>query len=793
MEINYPKLDYKKYLSIFSLNFFIEKDQQLYSQMAYQHKKAFLKFVIFWVVFTFISISCLQYDVYMREYDFIPLFIFLTIAILMYILIQKVQNSFILDIFLASIILGLNIFIVEISVPSLFNKYMLDKNNNDLNNKEIIWLCLFLGVHLKTLNSIMASAQIRWYIVSTSYFIVSALIFRNFIYNYKLNSPGGVLMTMILSSFFLPILITYIDERKIKELFLNLIRAKENLSGFEDLIESIIPCHIIILNGERKEILYCNSSAKNFFHVLDDKQVLLQKLKKINLIEQNLNFFEFSQFLIDKNKVSIDGTINDSNEVYNCSFKSERNEMYFFDINFKFAHWRNLEVILIVLNDISFKMQGLNEINQYKDMILATISHNLRTPLNSIYGCLKLTADEIQNNSNCTEYISTAQSSCKTLLSLINDILDFSQISSHTLKLNFKEFFISKTIHEILENINIQIKKKKLKFLCSFCEEFERIKIKADPNRFQQILMNLIENAIKYTFQGQINFIVNLEKCAYHNNEHQAVVFKIVDTGIGIEEERLDEIFKLYRKISHEDYENRECLGFGLSISQHLAKAMHEEGITVTSILNVGSEFRFSLPYNLENEALRSEESPFMGSFKEKSIYHSGRFNTNIISGSQKCLTKQSTKMEMPSEILDKGLKINVLIVDDDVLNNLIHEKYVENFGFESEVAMNGKEALEKIEKNAKVFKFFSLILLDCNMPVLNGFETAKKIRFLIENEVIPYVPIIAITANVTINDIDHCQRSGMDYYLSKPVSRRRLWDKIAEAFNNMKNNKKIL
>lgn len=126
-------------------------------------------------------------------------------------------------------------------------------------------------------------------------------------------------------------------------------------------------------------------------------------------------------------------------------------------------------------------------------------------------------------------------------------------------------------------------------------------------------------------------------------------------------------------------------------------------------------------------------------------------------------------------------------------MNNLIHEKYVEKFGFKSEIALNGKEAIEKIENNAKQFKFFSLILLDCNMPILNGFETAKKIKILIEKDIIPYVPIIAITANVTISDIDHCQRSGMDYYLSKPVSRKRLREKIAEAFDNIKHNRKII
>ena len=783
-----PKLYFKKYLNLFSLHFYLEKDEHLYSQMIYQHKKAFFKFMIFWIIFMFMCISCLQNDVFKQTNDFISLLIFPTIAIFMCFLIHKVKNGFVLEIVLASLILVINIFTIEYSVPSLFAKFQIEKSNYDSNSKKIIWMCLFAGIHIKTLNSIMASAKIRWYIVSASNLIVDALIFRNFIYAYNINSSAGILMTIILPSCILPIFITYIDEKKIKELFINLIKANENLSGFEDLIENIIPCHIIILNDERQEVLYCNLLAQSFFKVFEDKQILLQKLKNINLNEKKFNFFELSQFLIDRKKISIDESIIGNNEVYNCSYKNERDEIYLFDIQCKFVHWRNLEVILVVLNDISFKMQSLNEINQYKDMILATISHNLRTPLNSISGCLELTADKIKN-SQCLEYITAAQSSCKTLSSLINDILDFSQLSSNSLKLHIEEFFISESINEILEIIDIPIKKKSLKFFCYFCKEIEKLKIKADRIRFQQILMNLIENAIKYTFKGQIIFTVNLENCVYHHYDHDVVVFKIIDTGIGIEENRLEEIFKLYRNINSNN-ENRECLGFGLSISQHLAKAMHEEGITVKSTLNEGSEFRFSLFY--EFEALVSEESLALSSFQENPNYNFVRCKEMRILGSQKYITKESTEIENPSEIFDKNQIINVLIVDDDALNNLIHQKFVENFGFESEVALNGEEALEKIEKNAKNFKFFSLILLDCNMPILNGFETAKKVRFLIEKEIIPYVPIIAITANVTISEIDHCQSSGMDYYLSKPVKRKKLREKIAEAFDNVKYKRRI-
>ena len=792
MEYNFPKLDLKKYLKLLSLNFTLERDEQLYSQMTNHHKKAFLKFMIVWILFMFVNISCLQYGVYSkaRFTELIFCFVFLIIAFLLYIIMVKVKNGFVIEIFLALIISGLNIVIIEFSVPLLFVKFMTDKSNSDLTNVTIIWMSIFIGIHLKTLNSIMTSAKINWLIVSIANLLTNTLVLRKFIITYKINSVGGVILTMILPSFILPVFIAYIDEKKIKELFIHLIRAKENLTGFEELIENIIPCHIIILNTDKKEVLYCNSRAKNLFEVVDDNQILLQKLNQIKFEDRNLNFYELSQFCIDEKKISITEAINGDNEAYNCSFTNDRNQIYFFDVNCNFVHWRNLKVILIVLNDVSYKMQCLNEISQYKDMILASISHNLRTPLNSISGFLELAADKTQH-SHCSEYIATAQSSCKSLLSLINNILDFSQLSSNTLRLNFKEFFVYNSINEILDLTTIQIKRKNLKFLCNFCDEIKKIKIRADLNRFQQILMNLIENAIKYTFQGQIVLTISLENCLYHNNDHDVVVFKINDTGIGIEEDKLNEIFKLYPKIDNSNSENRECLGFSLSISQHLAKAMHEEGITVTSKLNKGSEFRFSLPYNLSNEELINEESSFISSLQENSTHNPVRFKEHAIFGFQSFFTKQSTKIEM-NEGLDIIHKINVLLVDDDALNNLIHEKYIENLGFECEVALNGKEALEKIEHNANIFKYFSIVLLDCNMPVLNGFETAKQIRFLIEKKAIPYLAIIAITANVTIGDIDHCQKSGMEYYLSKPVSRNQMLEKIAEVLENMRQNRKI-
>lgn len=131
-------------------------------------------------------------------------------------------------------------------------------------------------------------------------------------------------------------------------------------------------------------------------------------------------------------------------------------------------------------------------------------------------------------------------------------------------------------------------------------------------------------------------------------------------------------------------------------------------------------------------------------------------------------------------------MKLYVLFVDDDVFNILIHQKYAEYLGIGYEVAYNGAEALEKIEKSSLSNKYFSLVFLDCNMPILNGFETAKKIKYLINQKIIPYLPIVALTANVTTNDVTHCLECGMEYYLAKPVSKKSFKEKILEAIKNL-------
>lgn len=760
-----------KIINPYTLNFLRENDRICYLRLIIQNRKAFLWliFLAFWVVV--IGISAFQYETYTDKNNSLILLVLSVVFTLFISCIKHMKNDLAFDIIFTLFISAINIILLEIFIPLYFKRF---KDCDIYSDNPLIWMCIFVGIHINTMSEIMNSAKIRWYIVSVSNIVIKIIILRHFVFLYKINSSEGMIITLISSSFLLQILISYLNERKTKESFVDLRQNRkfnENIDFFKEWLENEIHFIIIILNGEKPEILYCNTEAKHFFHVSDQKD-LMQMLKEIKLSnEPNTSLMELYQNTLKYYK--------EFDDVYNNSTYHNigNKENYLFDLYFKSMLWNNTKITSIILNDITIKNKKDNK-GCYNDILLPTVSHNLKTPLNSIAGFLELASEKLKNNV-CLEYIEAAQCSCKNLLRLVNDILDVSQLISNTLKLNLECFYILKPVKEILEVFTFQMKKKNLSFECIFLSNIERIQIYADPMRFQQILYNLLSNALKYTFKGKVSFNVNTENSEFNGHTNQILVFKVIDTGIGIATDKLEEIFKIYKKI---EYSNKECSGFGLSISQYLAKSFYEEGITVISTLDKGSEFRFSIPIYKERSEINSpssiEEHPFFNNFpvSEYKKY-----------GFQKYLTNQSTKAELHLNIFER--KIIILLVDDDVLNNLIHYKYVENLGFDYEVASNGREALDKILENAKINRFFSTILLDCNMPVLNGFETAREINFLINQHIIPYVPIIAVTANTTINDDEDCKKAGMEFYLSKPVSRFRFKEKIMEALSFLRTN----
>ena len=354
-----------------------------------------------------------------------------------------------------------------------------------------------------------------------------------------------------------------------------------------------------------------------------------------------------------------------------------------------------------------------------KEQFMANMSHEIRTPMNSILGFSDLLGktklDKVQ-----TEYLSAVKTSCANLLNLINDILDFSKIEAG--KLNIEK--ISFNLIEILDALKIMFKQKANDKQISFNVYIDSNTPKfiyGDPTRLNQILINLINNAIKFTKQGSVSLVTEV---TFLNQEQVELLFKVKDTGIGIAADKLENIFERFNQGNTETTRLYGGNGLGLAIVKQLVEIQQGE-ITVMSKKGIGSEFTVKMNFSISHE-----ETSYN--------IESNENNLKIVS--------------------QKPLK--VLLAEDHKLNQKLAITYLNNFGLEVDLAENGIEAIEKFKHNN-----YDLILMDIQMPFLDGYDASKQIR----NELKSNVPIIAMTANIMADEREKCLGYGMNDYISKP------------------------
>jgi len=425
-------------------------------------------------------------------------------------------------------------------------------------------------------------------------------------------------------------------------------------------------------------------------------------------------------------------------------------------------------------------VQKLKEIDSYKDLLLATVSHDLRTPLNCMMGMLDLIYERVFDKKT-RKYIKMALRSANLLLFMINDILDYSQITNNKFSLNNCTHEVSEIINEVIDLIKFQCKKKKISMILDCSSEILKSKILVDQLRLKQILLNLLGNALKFTNYGYVKLKVGQ---IMHPSLKKYLNFVIEDTGVGIKKNNIPKLFHLFGKMPQERPEmNSTGVGLGLVISKRLSELLCSDelgGINVKSEYGKGSAFSFNIPLDpTEGDDIGGDEDKF----DEKKLYLKTYRSLNLKEIDEKSNYSKSYPSSCGSLFSYKEKKEmkNILVVDDDQTNIFVMKQYFEKFGFNYETAFNGKEAIELIIIN----KYFDLIVMDCNMPIMNGFEASKLIKKMIEQKEIPKIPILALTANVSIKDIEDCKKSGMDYYLSKPVSKKNLKEMLEKIFNH--------
>lgn len=363
-----------------------------------------------------------------------------------------------------------------------------------------------------------------------------------------------------------------------------------------------------------------------------------------------------------------------------------------------------------------------------KQQFLSNMSHEIRTPMNAIIGFTKVLLKS-GLTSKQKDYLNAIKMSGDALTVLINDILDLAKVDAGKMTFENTAFNMSASISAMIHIFETKIQEKNLKLIKKYDTKIPKVLV-GDSVRLNQIILNLISNAVKFTNKGSITVSVNL----LSTEEGKSMIeFTVSDTGIGISEDKIEHIFENFQQATSETSRLYGGTGLGLAIAKQLVESQGGT-ISVKSKSGKGSAFSFILSFQNTNADADFEIEPIM-------------LNRN------QCNFK-------------------VLVVEDIALNQLLMKTLLDDYGFEHDIATNGKIAIEKLQKTK-----YDIILMDLHMPVMNGFDATKYIRSTMGSE----IPIIALTADVTTADLKKCTSVGMNDYIAKPIDEKLLYKKIID------------
>ena len=385
---------------------------------------------------------------------------------------------------------------------------------------------------------------------------------------------------------------------------------------------------------------------------------------------------------------------------------------------------------LDITSDVALRRakEAAEESARAKGIFLATMSHELRTPMNGVLGCTQLLKDTSLTDQQ-RELIETMHRSAEALLTLVNDILDFSKIEAGKMTLEVADVDLRALIVDVTTLVTESATKKGLSVSVQIDPDVPDV-FRGDPIRLRQILFNLVGNAIKFTERGGVAIAVSLRPERVENSEAVVLQWSVRDTGIGLTPEQQAHLFKAYAQADASTARRFGGTGLGLMICRQLVELMGGT-ITVSSEFGHGSTFAYT---------------------------------TNLLPAIHRDLAVDSLGTDQRGTGEQVG-PLRVLIADDNEINQVVACKFLQKLGCQVEVARTGCEAVEAITRTA-----YDVVLMDCEMPEMDGYEATRKIRRG-EEGTSKHLPIMALTGHASDEDAEKCRQAGMDKVVTKPLT----------------------